>query len=1038
MPKTYGPLGNLPLLDKGKPTQSLWKIAAEMGPIFQFKFSGTDVVFISNCELASEVCDESRFAKNLSKGLQKVRAFAGDGLFTSWTEEPNWRKAHNILLPSFSQRAMKGYHSLMLDIAMQLIQKWSRLNENESIDVPEDMTRLTLDTIGLCGFNYRFNSFYREKMHPFIISMVRGLNESMRQMKRLALQDQLMFKTRRNFNRDIELMFSYVDQIIAERKQNADKTGNDLLSLMLHAKDPETGEKLDDKNIRYQMITFLIAGHETTSGLLSFALYLLLKHPDILKKAYDEADRVLTDLQPSYQQVKQLKYIRMILNESLRLWPTAPGFSLYAKEETVIGGKYLIPKGQNVTVLAPVLHRDQSVWGKDVEAFRPERFEQMENIPPHAYKPFGNGQRACIGMQFALHEATMVLGLIFQHFELNDYSNYQLKVKESLTIKPEGFTMRVKPRNKKVQSKQTEERRSQQMEKHAHGTPLLVLYGSNLGTAESLAGEIADQANVQGYKCKVAALDKCIGKMPQEGAVIVITSSYNGNPPDNAREFVNWLEQEQKENLNGIQYAVFGCGNRNWASTYQRIPRLIDSLFEKKGATRLQMLGEGDVNADFEHQFETWRNSLWSNLREIFSLHEHDQAKLDRHSLSIEWINATPASPLAQTYDAFTAQVLTNRELQQEKSGRSTRHIEVSLPEGIKFSEGDHLGVLPKNSPKLMNRVLRRFELSGNEQIQINSSRDVSHLPLNQPVDLINLFENCVELQEPATRVQIRALAVHTTCPPHKRELEELLNDQTYQEIVLTKRLSMLDLLEQYPACELPFARFLALLPSLKPRYYSISSSPRQNQRQASITVAVVNGPALSGHGHYDGVASNYLAMLSSGDSVTCFIHQSQFGFQLPKDFETPIIMVGPGTGIAPFRGFLQARLNQKQAGASLGEAHLYFGCRHPKQDYLYQDELEKAVQDGIVHLHTAFSRLEDRPKAYVQDLMKEDEERLIDLLCNGAYLYVCGDANQMAPDVEKVLRDAYQTIFKTDEVEAENWLNKLQTDMRYVKDVWS
>ena len=147
---------------------------------------------------------------------------------------------------------------MMQDIAVQLIQKWSRLDQDESIDVPDDMTRLTLDTIGLCGFNYRFNSFYREGQHPFIESMVRGLSEAMRQTKRFPLQDKLMIQTKRRFNSDVESMFSLVDRIIADRKQAESESGNDLLSLMLHAKDPETGEKLDDENIRYQIITFLI------------------------------------------------------------------------------------------------------------------------------------------------------------------------------------------------------------------------------------------------------------------------------------------------------------------------------------------------------------------------------------------------------------------------------------------------------------------------------------------------------------------------------------------------------------------------------------------------------------------------------------------------------------------------------------------------------------------------------------------------------------------------------------------------------------
>lgn len=177
-PKTYGVLGNLPLIDKDSPTLSFCKLADEYGPIFRFEVFGRSVIIISGPDLVADACDESRFDKGIGH-LLKVRDFAGDGLFTSLTTEPNWKKAHQILMPAFSQQAMKGYHGMMVDIAVRLVQKWARLNADESIDVPEDMTRLTLDTIGLCGFNYRFNSYYRETPNPFIVSMVRALDEAM-------------------------------------------------------------------------------------------------------------------------------------------------------------------------------------------------------------------------------------------------------------------------------------------------------------------------------------------------------------------------------------------------------------------------------------------------------------------------------------------------------------------------------------------------------------------------------------------------------------------------------------------------------------------------------------------------------------------------------------------------------------------------------------------------------------------------------------------------------------------------------------------
>ncbi|OAH55736.1 NADPH--cytochrome reductase [Domibacillus aminovorans] len=1048
-PKTFGPLGNIPLIDKEKPVQSFCKLADEYGPIFEFEFPRTTNTFVSNHQLVADVCDPSRFDKHLSSPLKKVRAFAGDGLFTSETQEPNWQKAHNILLPSFSQQAMTGYYPMMLDLALQLVQKWERLNPNESIDVPKDMTNLTLDTIGLCGFNYRFNSFYREKPHPFITSMFRALNESMNQTQRLGLQDKLMVLTKNQYKHDINVMFSLVDKIVSERKENGHQGEDDLLSLMLNAKDPQTGEKLDDINIRYQMITFLIAGHETTSGLLSFALYYLLKNPDKLKKAYEEVDTVLTDPIPSYKQVKNLKYLKMILNESLRLWPTAPAFSLYAKEDTVIGGEYLIEKGRSVAVLIPKLHRDKDAWGDDVEAFRPERFEDPSKIPHHAYKPFGNGQRACIGMQFALQEATLILGMVLQHFELIDHTDYELNVKETLTLKPDNFTIRVKSRKKQValavSSQETapaEEKKSKSEFTQAvdgHNTPLLVLYGSNLGTAEGIARELAETARYQGFQSKVAALDEYIGKLPKEGAVLIITSSYNGKAPDNAAGFVEWIGQVEAGEFRGVKYAVFGCGNRNWASTYQRIPQLIDEQIAVKGAKRIVPIGEGDANDDFEAQLDHWHDRLWTDLMKEFNLKETEQREKGESTLTVEFVNGPISTSLVATYDAFSAQVKENRELQTEKSERSTRHIEILLPEGAAYHEGDHLGVLPQNREELVERVLDRYRLTRNDHIILNGSgRNVSHLPLGYPVSVYDLLTCNVELLEAATRAQLRELASFTVCPPHKRELEALLEGEEYKKKVLQKRLTMLDLLEQYPACELPFDRFIELLPSLKARYYSISSSPKMFSESLSITVGVVCERAWNGRGEYKGVASNYLADRKIGDNITCFIRTPQSGFQLPENPETPVIMVGPGTGIAPFRGFLQARRIQKEEGKKLAEAHLYFGCRNSEQDYLYRQELEQVEQDGLVTLHTAFSRLNGQPKTYVQHLMKRDAAALIHLLDDGAHLYICGDGSKMAPDVEATLCHAYQEVHRVGGQEAENWLEQLQSEGRYAKDVWT
>ncbi|MGE6632199.1 bifunctional cytochrome P450/NADPH--P450 reductase [Bacillus sp. NPDC077027] len=1039
-PKTYGPLKNLPILKKGELSQTFWRLADELGPIFQFEFTGQTSIFVSNHELVKEVCDESRFDKYIGISLNKVRAFAGDGLFTSWTDEPNWKKAHQILMPAFSQKAMKGYHNMMLDIAMQLIQKWQRLNHDEEIEVAEDMTKLTLDTIGLCGFDFRFNSFYKENQHPFVESMVNGLSEAMNQSSRLPIADKMMVKSKREFQQNVDFMKDLVDDIIQERKKK-DEIGEDLLSLMLHAKDPETGERLSDENIRYQIITFLIAGHETTSGLLSFAIYFLLKHPDKLKKAVAEADEVLKGELPTFKQVQKLTYIRMILNEALRLWPTAPVISVYAKEDTVIGGKYPIAKNQSVTVLIPKLHRDQAVWGEDAEEFKPDRFMHPENIPNHAYKPFGNGQRACIGMQFALHEATIVLAMVLHHFELIDHTSYELNIKESLTIKPDDFKIKVRPRKQQFfmtlprEPKEDERSSVKQTTIPSHGTPLFVLYGSNMGTAQQMANELADDGKAKGFDVIVAPLDGYVNQLPNEGAVLIITSSYNGLPPDNAKQFVEWIERDREADLSNVRYAVFGCGDRNWASTYQRIPRLIDEGLEKKGAMRLIEIGEGDAGGDIEEVKEQFQQIIFQELANQFHLTLHEE-RSSKPSLQMEYTNELIERPVAKAYSAFTAFVLKNEELQSEISKRHTRHIELKLPQGVSYQEGDHLGIVPKNSEKLVNRVIKRFKLNPVHQIRLSSDRAVTHLPLKHAIQIDDLLASHVELQEPATRSQLREMAQYTVCPPHRIELEQM-GGERYQEEVLNKRVTMLDLLERYEACELSFERFLSLLPGLKPRYYSISSSPKVNQQIVSITVAVVKGEAWSGNGEYAGVASNYLNGLCEGEEVACFLHSAQSGFHLPKSTETPIIMVGPGTGIAPFRGFIQAREQDKKQGKVLGEAHLYFGCRHPNEDDLYHKEMQQAEQNDLVTIHKAYSRYQDQ-KTYVQDLIKDDSTLIFGLLENGAHIYICGDGKAMAPDVENTLMDIYQMHTKCTKREANEWLTSLMSENRYVKDVWS
>src|SRR6266571_2139526 len=621
-PRVRPLVGNAPDIDSETPIQSMVELARELGPIYRLSFGKGSMLVLSSLELASDACDETRFDKKVSGGLSYLRDFVADGLFTAHTNEPNWAKAHRILMPAFGPASMRNYFEDMLDIADQMLTKWERLGPEASIDVADNMTRLTLDTIALSGFGYRFNSFYQNEMHPLIEAMVRALSEAGGRARRLPIQTTLMLRTQRQYEADGRFMHAVTEELIAKRrKMPEDEAPRDLLGLMLNAKDPVTGEHLDDTNIRYQLLTFLIAGHETTSGLLSFAIHLLLKHPEVLRKAQAEADRVLGADTPRFEQVAQLGYFDQILRETLRLWPTAPGFTVAPKHDTLLAGRYPVKKRNVLLVLLPALHRDPAVW-KEPERFDPDRFapDMRDKIPPHAWKPFGNGQRGCIGRAFAMQEATLVLAMLLQRFEIWEPARYELVVKEALTLKPDGLRIRARVRQPVARGFSTKPAprpsapASVPEASSAHGTPLLLLYGSNSGASEAFARRIASDGQARGYAANVAPLDDYTGRLPKEGAAIIVTASYNGQSPDNARKFATWLAGVPDASLVGVRYALFGCGNRDWTTTYQSVPKEIAGHLDRAGAQALVARGEGDARGDFFGDFEQWYGPLWERL----------------------------------------------------------------------------------------------------------------------------------------------------------------------------------------------------------------------------------------------------------------------------------------------------------------------------------------------------------------------------------------------------------------------------------------
>ncbi|MET7682391.1 cytochrome P450 [Streptomyces sp. NPDC005423] len=441
-------LGDVIGVDRRTPVQDSLRYARQLGPIFRRRAFGKEFVFVWGTGLVADLADEERFAKHVGLGVANLRPVAGDGLFTAYNHEPNWRRAHDVLAPGFSREAMAGYHPMMLAVAERLTDSWDRaLAAGRSVDVPGDMTKLTLETIARTGFGHDFGSFERARPHPFVTAMVGTLSHAQRlNSVPSALAPLLLRGAVRRNTADIAYLDRTVDDLVRTRRAGGRDGSGDLLDRMLETSHPTTGERLSPENVRRQVITFLVAGHETTSGALSFALHYLSRHPEVAARARAEVDQVWGGTEaPAYDRVARLRYVRRVLDESLRLWPTAPAYAREATRDTVLAGTHPMRRGAWALVLTPMLHRDPEAWGPDAEEFDPDRFDAgaVRSRPPHTFKPFGTGARACIGRQFALHEATLVLGLLLRRYELRPDPAYRLRVAERLTLMPEGLRLRL-------------------------------------------------------------------------------------------------------------------------------------------------------------------------------------------------------------------------------------------------------------------------------------------------------------------------------------------------------------------------------------------------------------------------------------------------------------------------------------------------------------------------------------------------------------------------------------------------------------------
>ncbi|MFC8095738.1 bifunctional cytochrome P450/NADPH--P450 reductase [Streptomyces sp. NPDC057301] len=1054
-------LGDTPQIPDTNPVAYFAELSKQFPEgIFSLDLGGQENVFVYDPDLVTEVSDETRFGKPILAPLSHVRDYTGTGLFTAHEEDDGelWGMAHRILMPAFSQRAMKGYYGQMLEIAQNLVGKWER-KAGRPVAITDDYTRLTLDTIALSGFAYRFDSFAKEELHPFLNALLEALTESMRRTGELPEMTALRADDDKKYHENIQVMRDLVERVIKERRQGTSSGEGDLLGLMLEATDPETGKPLDDENVRDQVVTFLIAGHETTSGLLSFATYSLMRNPHVLAQAYAEIDRVMPgDTVPDYDTIMKLDVIPRILEETLRLWAPIPQIMKAPLQDTVIGGRYELKQGTQTNLLMGPLHTHPSAWERpyefDIDRWLPENREQHH---PHAYKPFGNGRRACIGRQFALTEARLALALVLQKFKFSDVSDYQMDVREALTRKPGDFELVVRTRQEhertvfSVADAQGDDA-EQQAAVSGVGVNLTVAYGSSLGSCEDLARTIADRGERSGFGTTLTSLDELGDNLPTEGLLVVVAASYNGKAPDNAQRFDDLLAAGLPEgSLKDVRFALLGAGNTQWVATYQAFPKRVEEGLLAAGATPFVERGIADAAGDFDGMASRWMDGLWATLAEEYAA---DTSDAGGPRYEVQLLTEADVRPAIVSEQAYPLTVVANEELVSDATGLwdfqiepprpSAKSLTIELPEGVTYDTGNHLAVFAKNEPALVDRALARLGVDRDQVLRLDQpAGGRTHLPVGTPVTAGLLLTEFLELQDIATRAQIRNLAEHTRCPWTRPQLEAYTADteeaeERYQKEILGKRVSVLTLLERLPAVDLPLGSFLEMTGPIRPRFYSISSAPQANPRQVRLTVGLLEGPALSGDGQYRGTCSSYIAGLEPGDVVYGYVRVPSPTFAPPADPTTPLILIGPGTGIAPLRGFLEERAGQHENGTKVGPSQVFVGCRHPEHDYFYRGEMEAWERSGIARLHTAFSAVTGHPARFVQNALAGAADEVWQAIEDGAYIYVCGDGRRMAPAVREALGAIYRKRTGSDDEAAQQWLAQLEADERYQQDVFA
>ena len=528
--------------------------------------------------------------------------------------------------------------------------------------------------------------------------------------------------------------------------------------------------------------------------------------------------------------------------------------------------------------------------------------------------------------------------------------------------------------------------------------PLDIVYGTQTGNSEELANEAAALAKTKGYQPRVAGLDAVsMDQLSQMESLIVVISTYGeGEMPDNAQLFWEALSATTAPRLESLNFGVLALGDTSYEH-FCRAGKLIDTRLEQLGANRLAARLDCDI--DYEEPAAEW-------LRSVIPDAGVSNADPEPAPVKTGWSRKNP----------YSAKAIDNRVLSGEKSAKEIRHIAFALGDSeMSYKTGDALGVVPINQTDLVEAWLERLDAAPDTQIP------------NKDLTLGELLSHKLEISTPSHEL-LEGIKPHVNDDELSRVMS--IGDKEAIDSYLWNKDS-LDLLNLAPDLKFDVAEVISWLKPLQYRAYSISSSPKAHPGEVHLTVAAVRWNYNSRP--HRGVCSTYLAdMVPTGETAGVFMMPNKL-FGVPEDDTAPMIMVGPGTGIAPFRAFLEER---RELGAS-GINWLFFGDQHRAEDFIYEDEIGEMSSSGLLNrLDLAFSRDQDE-KIYVQHRMLENGKDLFGLLQEGAYFFVCGDAQRMARDVDSALHKIIESHGGMSNESATEYVNDLKREKRYVRDVY-